>query len=162
MFCTTDLWNLVAITTSQQQFCTVMRSLANRATEDLCAAVKSTLSVNIFNIAPGLNGHATDGDPASFHNYDSDEEAAIMFQASQNPQMPSAPAMRMSITTVKVTCILSLFGCGFIVCCVRCILAFWSWLCPGTEMSRCLVHTTRQQAARNLTQRGYEMVLFSD
>ncbi|KAL8625455.1 hypothetical protein ACOMHN_018600 [Nucella lapillus] len=36
------------------------------------------------------------------HGYDSDEEAASMFQTSQNPQAASAPAMKMSITTVKV------------------------------------------------------------
>ncbi|XP_076465247.1 dmX-like protein 2 isoform X2 [Babylonia areolata] len=34
--------------------------------------------------------------------YDSDEEAATIFQASQNPQGPGAPSMKMSITTVKV------------------------------------------------------------
>lgn len=34
--------------------------------------------------------------------YDSDEEAAIMFSATQGTQPPTSPAMKMSITTVKV------------------------------------------------------------
>jgi len=70
-----------------------------------------TLSLAVFHITTGLNGHAADGDHTSLHNYDSDEEAAMMFQASQNLQTPSTPAMRMSITTVKVTRFFSVFGC---------------------------------------------------
>ncbi|XP_070175544.1 dmX-like protein 2 isoform X2 [Littorina saxatilis] len=49
----------------------------------------------------GLNGQAGEGEDGQ-ENYDSDDEAAMMFQSSQNTQAPSAPTMRMCVTTVKV------------------------------------------------------------
>ena len=48
------------------------------------------------------NGHDIETDSGHGHCYDSDEEAALMFEASQNPQNTTLPTMRMSITTVKV------------------------------------------------------------
>lgn len=49
-----------------------------------------------------VNGVDGETDSGHVDFYDSDDEAAIMFHASQNLQTSPAPSMRMSITTVKV------------------------------------------------------------